>query len=212
MTIKTFSITSDLASVEFNPAAPVCFIRGNESDYVLDLIRELIGNNPHSRPDLIDDGSFVIHADVEMDCKNYALCYLRNGDFVGDCRIAANFQPNSIKFSVDDTKEYLCKTNERNNDYSNVFDSTAEKTDDKLMSESDRILAAFEKFIIQCENKANDDRPIFIYSFFDRLDESIDISVYLDKLSTLGRQAFVSVCNSYPEVCHKDTQMINVNL
>lgn len=212
MTIKTFSITSDLSSVEFNPDAPVCFIRGNESHYVLDLIRELIGNNPYSTPELIDDGSFVIHADVELDGKNYALCYLRNADFVGDCRIAANFQPNSTKFSVDDTEEYFHKTYERNNDYRNVFDSIAEKTDDKLMSESDRILAAFEKFIVQCENKANDDRPIFIYSLFDRLDESIDVRPYLDKLSELGRQVYVSVCNGYPDVCHKDTQMINVNL
>lgn len=212
MTIKTFSIMSDLAFNEFNSAAPVCFIRGNDSDYVLDLIRELIGNSPYSTPDLIDDGSFVIHADVELDDKNYGLCYLRNAEFVGDCRIAANFQPNSTKFSVDDTEEYLRKTYECNNDCSNVFDSIAKKTDDKIMSESDRILAAFEKFIAQCENKANDDRPIFIYSLFDHLDESIDISPYLDKLSVLGRQVYASVCNGYPDVCHKDTQMINVNL
>ena len=212
MTVKTFSITSDLASVEFTPDASVCFIRGNESDCVLDHVRELIGNNPYSTPDLIDDGSFVIHADVEMDGKNYALCYLRIDEFVGDCRLAANFQPNSTKFSVDDTEEYLRKTSERNNDYSNIFDGTAEKTDDELLSESDRILAAFEKFIVQCENKTNDDRPIFIYNLFDRLDESIDVRPYLDKLSALGRQVFVSVCNSHPEVCCKDTQMINVNL
>lgn len=211
MTIKTFSITSDLDSVEFTPAAPVCFIWGNESDCVLDLVRELIGNNPYSTPDLIDDGSFVIHADVEMDGKNYALCYLRNADFVGDCRIAANFESNSKKFSVDDTEEYLRKISERNNDYSNVFDGAAQKMDDKLMSESDRILAAFEKFIVQCEN-TSDDRPVFIYNLFYRLDESIDVRPYLDKLSALGRQVFVSVCNSHPEVCCKDTQMINVNL
>lgn len=212
MTIKTFSIMSDLASVEFTPDAPVCFIRGNESDYALDLIRELIGNNPYSRPDLIDDGSFVIHADVELDSKNYALCYLRNAEFVGDCRIAANFQPNSTKFSVDDTEEYLCKTSERNNDYRNVFYGSAPKADNKLMSESDRILAAFETFSVQCENSTNDDRPIFIYNLFDRLDESIDVCPYLDKLSALGRQVFVSVCTGYPDVCHKDTQVINVNL
>ena len=212
MTVKTFSITSEPDSVELTLAAPVCILRGNESDYVLDLVRELISNNPYSKPALIDDGSFVIHADVELDGKNYALCYLRNADYIGDCRIAANFKPNSTKFSVDDTEEFLHKTKERNNDYCNVFDSITKKKNGKPMSESDHILAAFEKFIAQCENKTNDDRPIFIYNLFDRLDESIDVRPYLDKLSTLGRQVFVSVCNSYPEVCHKNTKMINVNL
>lgn len=212
MIIKTFSITSDLDSVEFTPAAPVCFLRGNESDYVLDLVRELIGNNPCSTPDLIDDGSFVIHADVEMDGKNYALCYLRNADFVGDCRIAANFEPRSTKFSVDDTEEYLRKTNERNDNYYNVFDGTVAASDNDLRGESTRLKAAFDRFITQCEVNASDDRPIFIYSFFDCLDASIDVKPYLDKLSALGRQVFASVCNSYPEVCHEDTQMVKVNL
>ena len=214
MKINNIQITSaSTLNIEFATTAPICVLRGRYSDLALDLVRELIGDcSAQNDPDRIDDGRFVIHADIETDNKNYDVCYIRNADFVGDCRIAANFESNSTKFSVDDTEEYLRKISERNNDYSNVFDGAAQKMDDKLMYESDRILAAFEKFIVQCENKTNDDRPIFIYNLFDRLDESIDVRPYLDKLSALGRQVFVSVCNSHPEVCCKDTQMINVNL
>lgn len=146
-----------------------------------------------------------------MDGKNYALCYLRNADFVGDCRIAANFKPNSTKFSIDDTEEYLRKTKERSNDYSNVFDGTAVKADDKLMSESDRLLAAFEKFIEQCEKNTKDDRPIFIYNFFGRIDEAVDITQMLGELTSLDRQIFVSVGARYLVADHISVQICSVD-
>ena len=47
-------------------------------------------------------------------------------------------------------------------------------------------------------NSCDDDRPIFIYDFFDRLDEAIDITPIFDKLSSLGRQVFIAVCSNYP--------------
>ena len=34
--------------------------------------------------------------------------------------------------------------------------------------------------------------------FFDRLDEAIDITPILDKISSLGRQVFIAVCANYP--------------
>ena len=64
----------------------------------------------------------------------------------------------------DTAREFVDKCNERDTDNSNVLIKTAD--------------------ISSCE----DDRPIFIYDFFDRLDEAIDITpirAHLDISTTL---------------------------
>ena len=167
--------------------APICILRGHYSDLALDLLRELIGDyGAQNDPDRVDDGRFVIHADIEIDNKNYSVCYIRNADFMGDNRLAVNFKLNSIRFSEDDTREFVNKCNERDTDDTNVLTKTAD--------------------ISSCE----DDRPIFIYDYFDRLDEAIDITPVLDELASLGRQVFISVCAGYPEIKHEKVQMVRI--
>ena len=114
MKINYFQLTSaSTIDLEFTISAPICVIRGRYSDLALDLICELIGDySAQSDPDRFDDGRFVIHADVEIDDKNYNVCYIRNADFIGDNRLAVNFEPNSISFSEDDTREYVDKCKE----------------------------------------------------------------------------------------------------
>jgi hypothetical protein len=188
MKINNLQITS-ASALDFDLAitAPICILRGHYSDLVLDLTRELIGDyGAQNNPDRIDDGRFVIHADIEMDNKNYSVCYIRNADFMGDNRLAANFEPNSVHFSEDDTREFVDKCNERDTDDSNVLIKTANIT------------------------SRDDDRPIFIYSYFDRLDEAFDITLILDKLASLGRQVFISVCSGYPEIKHEKVQMVRI--
>ena len=179
MKINHFQITSAYAiNLDFTATAPICVLRGRYSDLALDLMRELIGDyGAQNDPDRVDDGRFVLHADIEMDSKNYNVCYIRNADFMGDNRLAVNFVPNSIRFSKDDTREFIDKCNERDTDNTNVLIKTADIF------------------------PAEDDRPIFIYDYFDRLDEALDIAPVLDKLSSLGRQVFISVCAGYP--CEK---------
>ena len=188
MKIKHFQITSaSTLNIEFETTAPICVLRGRYSDLALDLMRELIGDyGAQNDPDRVDDGRFVIHADIEMDNKNYSICYIRNADFMGDNRLAANFEPNSVHFSEDDTREFVDKCYERDTDDSNVLIKTANIT------------------------SRDDDRPIFIYSYFDRLDEAFDISLILDKLASLGRQVFISVCSGYPEIKHEKVQMVRI--
>ena len=118
--------------------------------------------------------------------KTASTYYIRNADFMGDNRLAANFEPNSVHFSEDDTREFVDKCNERDTDDSNVLIKTANIT------------------------SRDDDRPIFIYSYFDRLDEAIDITLILDKLASLGRQVFISVCSCYPEIKHEKVQMVRI--
>ena len=189
MKINNLQITS-ASALDFDLAitAPICILRGHYSDLVLDLTRELIGDyGAQNDPDRVDDGRFVIRADIEMDNKNYSVCYIRNADFMGDNRLAANFEPNSVHFSEDDTREFVDKCNERDTDDSNVLIKTANIT------------------------SRDDDRPIFIYDYFDRLDEAIDITPILDALSSLGRQVFIAVCSNYPpkKLKHNKVQVVN---
>lgn len=185
-------ITSATAlNLDFTSTAPICVLRGRYSDLALDLIRELIGDyGAQNDPDRVDDGRFVIHANIEMDSKNYNACYIRNADFMGDNRLAVNFEPNSICFSEDDTREFVDKCNKRDTDNTNVLVKTADTA--------------------YCE----DDRPIFIYDYFDRLDEAIDITPVLDNLASLGRQVFIAVCPNYPieKLKHDKIQVINVEV
>ena len=176
MMFANIQITSaSTINIEFATTSLICVFRGYYSDLAIDLIRELIGDfGAQNDPDRIDDGRFVIHADIEMDNKSYNVCYIRNADFMGDNRLAVNFEPNSIRFSEDDTREFVDKCNERDSDNSDVLIKSAD--------------------ISSCE----DDRPIFIYDYFDRLDEAIDITPIFNKLSSLGRQVFISVCSNYP--------------
>ena len=189
MKINNIQITSaSTLNIEFATIAPICVLRGRHSDLALDLVRELIGDcGAQNDPDRIDDGRFVIHADIETDNKNYDVCYIRNADFMGDNRLAANFKPNSIGFSEDDTREFVDKCNKRDADNHNVLIKTAN--------------------VVSCA----DDRPIFIYDYFDRLDEAIDIAPTLDKLSSLGRQVFIAVCSNYPveKLKHDAVQIVH---
>ena len=190
MKINHFQITSAAAlNLDFTATAQICVLRGRYSELVLDLMRELIGDfGAQNDPDRVDDGRFVLHADIEMDNKSYNVCYIRNADFMGDNRLAVNFEPNSVGFSGDDTHEFVGKCNGRDTDNSNVLIKTAE--------------------VSSCA----DDRPIFIYDYFDRLDEAIDITPVLDRVSSLGRQVFISVCANYPteKLKHDKVQVINM--
>ena len=188
MKINNIQITSaSTLNIEFATTAPICVLRGRYSDLALDLVRELIGDcGAQNYPDRVDDGRFVIQADIEMDNKDYSVCYIRNADFMGDNRLAVNFEPNSVHFSEDDIREFVDKCNERDTDDSNVLIKTANIT------------------------SRDDDRPIFIYSYFDRLDEAIDITLILDKLASLGRQVFISVCSGYPKIKHEKVQIVQI--
>ncbi|MCI6971886.1 MAG: hypothetical protein MR916_05340 [Eubacterium sp.] len=111
MKIKNLTITSpSTLDLELDITSPICVFHGGHSELALDLIRELIGDHGEENDsDRFDDGHFVIHSDIEMDGKNYQVCYIRNADFMGDNRIAANFVPNSLDFSTDDTIEFMKK-------------------------------------------------------------------------------------------------------
>ena len=62
------------------------------------------------------------------------------------------------------------------------------------LGESDLILNNFLLFL--CCN-LSDDRPLFLFNFLERLDESIDLSPIFRALAATGRQVFIAVPRSY---------------
>jgi hypothetical protein len=188
MKINHVSITSASSlDLDFASNNPICVFYGHYSNLVLDLIREVIGDyGSIENPNRIDDGRFVVHADIEIDSKNYAACYIRNADFIGDNRLAVNFGPDSIRFSNDDTNEFVKKCNAHHINATNILVKTANI------------------------ESSTDDRPIFIYEYFDRIDEAVDITPVLDRLASLGRQVFISVCSAYPEIKHEKVQIVKI--
>lgn len=181
MKIKNLTITSpSTLDLELDITSPVCLLSGEHSELALDLIRELIGDyNAKNDPDCYDDGRFVIHSDIEMDGKNYNVCYIRNADFIGDNRIAANFVPDSFEFSEDDTLEYLEKCKMRNKDLNNVVYN-------------------YKIFSI-----TEDDRPLFVYC-----EDADDVSQALECLGSLGRQIFVAVNSNKFDLNNKNIQTV----
>jgi hypothetical protein len=170
MKIKNLQITSSTIDLELDINKPICILRGQYSDLVLDLVRELIGDySSENDPDRVDDGHFVLHSDIEMDGKNYNVCYIRNADFMGDNRIAANFIPNSFDYSEDDTIEFLDKCQARNDNSSNILCGS----------------------IADLNNE--DDRPVFVYEIYKMT------AVELERLANSGRQIFISCPSSVDE-------------
>jgi hypothetical protein len=106
-----------------------------------------------------------------MDDKNFSVCYIRNADYMGDNRIAANFVPNSFAFSEEDTEEFLALCRKRDKDSSNAI------YNDKIFSLSE------------------DDRPLFVY-----LEDADEITQVLQTLACLKRQVFVAVDSEYLEL------------
>jgi hypothetical protein len=171
MKIKNLQITSPTLDLELDINKPICILRGQYADLVLDLVRELIGDyGAENDPDRFDDGHFVIHSDIEMDGKNYQICYIRNADFLGDNRIAVNFVPNSLDFSEDDTIEFMKKCGERDKDLSNILCGSI------------------------ADLNAEDDRPVFIYDI-DKM-----TTADLEVLENSGRQVFIACLSSVPSI------------
>ena len=183
MKIKNLTITSpSTLDLELDITSPVCVLHGEHSELALDLVRELIGDcGAKIDPDCYDDGQFVIHSDIEIDSKNYNICYIRNADFMGDNRIAANFVPNSFEYSEDDTLEFLEKCKMLNKNLNNVV------YNNKIISISE------------------DDRPLFVYC-----EDAADITQSLECLASLGRQMFVAVDSNNLEINNKNIQSVFV--
>ena len=70
MQIKQFSVVSPSLFFELSVNSPVCVLRGRRSALLLDLLRELLGDIGEEDPDGVDDGRFVLDAEMELFWSN----------------------------------------------------------------------------------------------------------------------------------------------
>ena len=70
---------------------------------------------------------------------------------------------------------------------------------DNCLGESSFNIENFKKFIeiANEETLKGDIRSIYVFNFFERLDEATDIEPFIDLLASLGRQVFIGIGN-YP--------------
>ena len=120
-------------------------------------------------------------------------------------------------FSELDTKECISKLQELSSDEKNYYCLEHKYVDnDNCLGESDYQIANFKKFleIAKEETEKGDNRPIYIFNFFERIDEAVDVSPFLDELASLGRQVFVSVTANYPseKLTHKSVQIFKQSI
>ena len=186
MKIKNLQITSpSVLDIELDVERPVCVLCGQHSALVLDLLRELIGDyGAVNDPDRFDDGHFIINSSLEIDGKDFDVCYIRNADFLGDDRIAANFTDGGLDFSEDDTLEFIDKRRERATDSSNILTTPTG------------------------DLSKQDDRPVFLYLAPDF--NATALSSLFDSVAQSGRQLFVATDSEQRSLAHASAQVVGI--
>ena len=180
MKIKSLIYLSNDRPIPLEFEKPLCFLRGQEANALMDQMREMIAEQ-HHKP----RKGFLLRGNVEVDKKDYeVVCLCTDKD--KHPRIVANLGK-TRKAIQRDTEKYLRKCQKPFPSCENVLVGSASVEDKR------------------------DRRPLFIYNYFDRLDESADITDILDRLARLDRQVFIGVCSNYPDVHHKSVQMCTLD-
>ena len=197
MKIKSFTTTSPLfPSASFESDKPVCFFAG--ASIFLHMMRCLLDGESDNTPiDESKERTFVSRVNFEIDGEDIELCGVLCSD--QSFFIAVDTENGFSKF---ETKKCLSKLFTFKSDEKNYYCMEHKYvTNDDYLSESDFQIANFKRFlrIVKCETKRGDNRPIYIFNFFERIDEAADIIPFIDELASFGRQVFISISTNYPE-------------
>lgn len=113
--------------------------------------------------------------------------------------------------SIDDTKSGLSahspekvksihKRRFRNGtNTTHIFDNRTKSGNLDRLGESDETLRRFQLFLQEAQrcSMLGDMRPLFLYSFLERLDEAVDLHPIFNALTATGRQVFIAVPHYY---------------
>ena len=103
-------------------------------------------------------------------------------------------------FSTERTQTIVAKLCSMKRDESNSYNFFNKYVaNENNLSECDYNIENFKRFIEIARERTlkGDTRPIYVFNFFERLDEATDIAPFVDLLAYLGRQVFIGVGN-YP--------------
>ena len=212
MKIKSFATTSPLLSnVNFENKKPIYIFSG--TSVFLHMMRCLLDGEDDGTPiDKTKEQTFVSRVNFELDDKKYELCGVLCDDQT--FFVAVNTENG---FSEMDTKECISKLRRLSSDAKNHFClENKYVSNDNCLGESDYRIANFKNFleIVKEETAKGDIRPIYIFNLFERIDEAVDVTPFLDELASFGRQVFISVTANYPteKLTHDSVQIFEQNI
>ena len=210
MKIKSFYTTSPSPSGEggrFNDDKPI-YVFAVPAVF-LHMMRCLLDGESDDTPiDESKERTFVSRVNFELDGEEIELCGVLCDD--QSFFIAVK---DGEHFSAEKTQKVIAKLRSMKRDALNSYNFLNKYvTNENNLSECDYNIENFKRFIeiARKETEKGDARPIYVFNFFERLDEATDIAPFIDLLASLGRQVFVGIGN-YPierfEKCMK-VQMV----
>ena len=210
MNVKSFETNSPMfPRVVFEDDKPICFIAG--PSVYLHLMRSLLdGDSEDSEVSESRGHTFVSRVDFDLRGKNYCLCGVLCDDQTFFLAVDKDH-----KFSPIDTRDCQRLLKEIDLGSGNVFPPLRGAEADEFFGESDLVERELKRFIcsLKEDTARGDERPVYLFNCFDRLDDAVVILPYLDALASLGRQVFVSVGLDYPEekMTHARLQVVRLN-
>ena len=195
MKIKSFYTTSPIfEGGRFDDDKPVCVFAAPA--VFLHMMRCLLDGESDDTPiNETKARTFVSRVAFELDGEEIELC----GVLCDDQSFFVAVKDGE-HFSADRTPKVIAKLlsmkrDERNSD--NFLNKYV--ANENYLSECDYKIANFKRFIeiAREETEKGDTRPIYVFNFFERLDEATDIAPFVDLLASLGRQVFIGIGN-YP--------------
>ena len=196
MKIKSFYTTSPIfEGGRFDETKLVCVFSGQP--IFLHMMRCLLEGESDDTPiDESKERTFVSRVNFEFDGEDIELC----GVLCDDQSFFVAVKDGE-HFSAEQTQKVIAKLRSMKRDERNSYNFFNKYVvNENNLSECDYNIENFKRFVeIVKEETANGDaHPIYIFNFFERLDESTDITPFIDALASLGRQVFVGISNNYP--------------
>ena len=195
MKIKSFYTTSPIfEGGRFDADKPVCVFAAPA--VFLHMMRCLLDGESDDTPiDETKERTFVSRVNFELDGEEIELCGILCDDqsfFVA--------VKDGEHFSAERTQTIVAKLRSMKRDDCNSYNFLNKYiANENYLSECDYNIENFKKFIeiAREETEKGDSRPIYVFNFFERLDEATDIAPFIDLLASLGRQVFIGIGN-YP--------------
>ena len=197
MKIKSFYTTSPIfEGGRFDDDKPVCVF--SAPAVFLHMMRCLLDGESDDTPiDETKERTFVSRVNFEIDGEdNIELC----GVLCDDQSFFVTVKDGE-HFSAERTQKVISKLRSMKRDERNSYNFLNKYVaNENNLSECDYNIANFKHFIeiVKEETAKGDTRPIYIFNFFERLDEATDITPFIEALASLGRQVFVGISNNYP--------------
>ena len=193
MKIKSFYTTSPIFE-GFDADKPVCVFAAPA--VFLHMMRCLLDGESDDTPiDETKERTFVSRVTFELDGEEIELC----GVLCDDQSFFVAVKDGE-HFSAERTQTVVAKLRSMKRDDRNSYSFLNKYVaNENNLSECDYNIANFMRFIeiAREETVKGDSRPIYVFNFFERLDEATDIAPFIDLLASLGRQVFIGVGN-YP--------------